>query len=102
MVKKAYIITFDHGGFFDKFDYTKFHNQLINSPQILDWWHYLKSTYIVIVDWNIEASHISNFILLTLPGKHFFVSELQLRNHNGWLPKQAWDWINMHLEQNLP
>jgi len=60
----------------------------------MSWWHYLESSYIIIVESNITATDICNFIQQLMPNKHFFVSELNLQNHNGWLPKEAWDWIN--------
>lgn len=94
MLKKSYIIIYDKGGIFDAFDYKKFHNTLTTAKGVNSWWHYIDNSYIIITDNNVTATNLSEFILHHLPNKHFFVSELNLKNHNGWLPKEAWDWIN--------
>lgn len=97
MFRKAYILTFDKGGFLDGFDYTKFHNQLITAKGVYNWWHHLETTYILIVDFPITAKNITDFVLERMPKKKFFVCELVLSNHNGWLDPKAWDWINEQL-----
>jgi hypothetical protein len=56
------------------------------------WWHYLGSTWLV--DTSISADGIWNRI-----GKHFDQNDYALvigvtRDYQGWLPKEAWDWIN--------
>jgi hypothetical protein len=94
MNTKAYIINFDKGGFLDKFDYKKFHENFTTAKGIISWWHYIESSYIVITKPNISATNISDFVARQMKDKHFFVGELNLKNHNGWLPKEAWDWIN--------
>lgn len=91
---KTYIITFDNGGWSDSFDYKKFHNQLTKANGVINWWHYLDSTYIIIANNNVTARNITDFLTKIAPNKKFFVCELQLRNHNGWLSRKAWDWIN--------
>ena len=57
-----------------------------------DWWHYLESTWLVDTSlsadsvWNLLAPHVhsSDSVLIHSVG----------RNHQGWLPQKAWDWIN--------
>jgi hypothetical protein len=97
MWNKAYILTFDKN---DKIGSEDFHNTLSKAEGIETWWHYLESTYILIVKDNITASNISEYIMKIAPENHFFVSELNLKNHNGWLPEKAWDWINK-VNQNI-
>lgn len=96
MFNKAYIISFDKGGLLDTFDYVGLHNTLIAADGILSWWHYLETSYIVITSSNITASNIASYVMQLMPNKHFFVSELNLENHNGFLPQEAWDWINQN------
>lgn len=96
---KGYIITFDTGKLIDPFDYGVFHNKLISAKGVVDWWHYLKGTYIIIVSWEIDINAVSNFILQIAPNKHFFITEVKLMNFNGWLPQAAWDWINKYKDQ---
>jgi hypothetical protein len=94
MRKKFYIMSFDRGGILDSFDYKRFHNLITTAKGIDAWWHYLESTYILKVDSHITASNISEFIMTIAANKKFFVCELNLSNRNGWLPKEAWDWLN--------
>jgi hypothetical protein len=94
MFKKAYIINYEKGGVFDNFDYKKFHNTLTTANGILNWWHYLGSSYIIITENNITATNVSEFVKQYMKNKLFLVVELNLQNHSGWLPKEAWEWIN--------
>jgi hypothetical protein len=96
MYRKAYIINFDKGGSFDSFEYKSFHDTLTTAKGVINWFHYLESSYILIVDRNISASNISDFVQPLLPNKYFLVCELNLRNHNGWLPQEAWTWIDKY------
>lgn len=93
---KAYILTFDKGKVLDPFDYKKFHDSLTSGAGILDWWHYLEGTYIIITESNNSSLAVANFVRQLMPDKLFFVSELNLANHNGWLPLEAWNWINKY------
>ena len=60
------------------------------------WWHYLDSTWIVITNespqqiWNQLSNHIDK-------NDSLLVIEV-LDNVQGWLPKDAWDWIH----ENVP
>ncbi len=90
MFRRAYILTYNS---YD-FENNSFHNTLTNAKGIINWWHYISGNYILIVESNITAINISDYILKIAPDKKFFVCELNLKNHNGWLPNAAWDWIN--------
>lgn len=96
MPRKAYIINFDKGGLFDNFDYEKFHTDLTNAKGVINWWHYLKSSYLIITESNATATSITNFVMKKMPQKYFVVFEVNLQNHNGWLPKEAWEWIEKY------
>lgn len=91
---KFYVITMDKGGLLDSFSYKKFHDQLTKANGIKAWWHYLESTYIIRVEFNVTAYNISEYIRSIAPEKNFFTCELNIRNYNGFLPQEAWDWIN--------
>ena len=59
------------------------------------WWRYLDSTWIVITQedaeqlWNRLAQHIDkNDYMLIIEVRH---------NVQGWLPKDAWDWIRANV-----
>jgi len=94
MANKTYIVTLDKGGLLDTFNYVEFHKQLTTAEGIISWWHYLESTYLLIVPDSANSATITQFITSIAPKKHFFVAKIDLRDYNGWLPKEAWDWIN--------
>lgn len=96
MNRKAFIIVYNKDGLFDGFDYTKFHNILTRAAGVINWWHYIDNAYIIITSKTTTATNISNFIRQNMPNKNFIVSELNLKNHDGWLPQEAWDWINKY------
>lgn len=91
---KFYIITIDKGGLLDSFDSKRFHKRLTNANGVKSWWHYLESTYIIRVEYDITAHNIAEFMKKIAPKKRFFTSEITFNNYNGWLPEEAWSWIN--------
>jgi len=93
MWDKFYIVTIDVGGMMDSFNYKSFHEKLIGAKGVNAWWHYLESTYILKVEYGITAHNIGEYIQKIAPNKRFFVCELNLGDHNGWLPQEAWEWI---------
>jgi hypothetical protein len=97
MSYKTYIINFDRGGLFDTFDYGKFHNSLTTAKGLINWWHYLESSYIIVTEQTTTATNVSDFVKNNMPNKYFIVVELKLDNHNGWLPREAWDWIKAYV-----
>ena len=99
-MNKAYILTFDKGGLFERFDYAAFHQQLIKNPNIIDWFHYLENSYILITPYNIKANNISDVWQHIGNGRFSFVGELDINNCNGWLPQGAWDWIKKYQNTN--
>ncbi|MCL4874202.1 hypothetical protein KJ039_08980 [bacterium] len=59
------------------------------------WWHYLESTWLVSTTetaeqiWNRIGKHID---------KNDYMLIIEVRNNTqGWLPKDAWDWINANV-----
>lgn len=56
------------------------------------WWHYLDSTWLIVTEetpsqiWSKLAHHID---------KNDFLLIIEVRdNIQGWLPKEAWEWIH--------
>ena len=95
MIYNIYIICFDKGNPpSDMFNYKKFHIELTTADGVINWWHHLQSSYIIVTESNILASNVADYVRERMPNKLFFVSELNLQNHNGWLPEKAWEWIN--------
>jgi hypothetical protein len=77
-------------------DYIGFHNDFVKSKrEILTWWHFMESLYIIGTDWS--SNELSEHFRKTaeahhIPLKHI-VLEVNLQSRAGWLPKDAWDWI---------
>lgn len=87
---KVYLVTYDLKKFGK--DYTGLYTALKSS---YNWWHQLDSTWLVATNeslvqvWNRIAPHLDlNDIALVIEVK---------RNYQGWLPKDAWDWINAYV-----
>ncbi len=58
------------------------------------WWHYLESTWIV-KNTNLSADDISSKLLPYIKqGDRLLVIKIDTSNKQGWLPKDAWDWLN--------
>jgi hypothetical protein len=92
MNKKVYILTYDRE---EGADNIAFHNKLIKLPEVLNWFHYVKSSYIIVS--NVQnASTLSSKIQKFIPSSNFFVMELNPVNSNGLLVPKAWDWIKKY------
>jgi len=56
------------------------------------WWHYIESTWIVTTDHTADTfarvlyPHIENTDYVLVVKIH--------KDYQGWLPKEAWDWLN--------
>lgn len=72
-------------------DYAGFYSTLKTAQA---WWHYLESTWLIKTDhspqdwFNKLKSHMdyNDRILIVQITK----------NYQGWLPKEAWDWVHKH------
>jgi hypothetical protein len=92
MNKRAYIIVFDK----EENDITQIHSAietLHNQGQIFNWWHYIKSCYILISNHSADslAKSIGNIIVSS---KKFLVLEINMNNRQGWLKEEEWKWLN--------
>ena len=72
-------------------DYDRFHDTLKRQGR---WWHYLSST------WLLSTKKTPQQIFDALEphlgeDDRLFIAEIT-DNHQGWLPKKAWDWIERH------
>ncbi len=57
-----------------------------------DWWHFLGSTWLV--DSGLTAEGIWTRLEPHVDKNDFFLVIGVTRDYQGWLPKDAWDWIN--------
>ena len=56
-----------------------------------DWWHYLDSTWLV--DTRLTAENIWQRLEPHVDENDFVLVIRVAPNFQGWLPKDAWDWI---------
>lgn len=86
-MSKVYAIILDLKNIFHNYD--DLYEELQNSPS---WWHYIKSTWLIRTEetsnqiWNRIQNHIT-------PKDFALIIEVN-KDYQGWLPQEAWDWIN--------
>lgn len=90
---KAFLITYDLT--VPGRDYNDLYEEIKSSGR---WWHYLESSWIVITEespqqiWDRLGSHLDN---------NDFMLIIEVRcNVQGWLPKDAWDWIYKYIPES--
>lgn len=89
MARKAFILTYDKDA---NHDYAALHKEIIALPEVLTWFHYIKSSYILISNED-DATVLNERIIKILFDVRYLLVEVDLNNRNGRLPKVAWDWI---------
>lgn len=57
-----------------------------------DWWHYLGSTWLV--DTNLTAQGVWDRLAPHVDQNDFFLVIGVTRDYQGWLPKEAWAWLD--------
>ena len=99
---KYYLISLKSSGFFDGLNAKKFHKDLTTANGVNAWWHHIDSLYILKVDYGITSTDIADYIKSIAPKKQFFVIEISLKNYNGWLPADAWEWLKKQQGGTMP
>lgn len=89
-MSKAYAINYDLKA--PNRNYEPLYEEIKKSPR---WWHFLESTWLIITEetapevWDRLAKKIDN---------NDFMLIIEVRdNVQGWLPKEAWDWIHSYV-----
>lgn len=87
---KVYCVSYDLKGI--KRDYTP----LLSALQSMGkWWHFLESTWLIAT--NETPAEIWRRIATTIDTNDRLLI-IEVRNNiNGWLPKDAWDWISSNV-----
>lgn len=70
-------------------DYSKLHEAI---KGLGVWWHYLDSNWLV--DSDLNANQIWNRLSQHVDKNDFVLVIGVTRDYSGWLPKEAWDWLN--------
>lgn len=70
-------------------NYTPFYEALKSQGA---WWHYVGSTWLL--DTNLTPQQVADALAPHRgPADLILIAELGAK-HQGWLPKEAWEWIN--------
>lgn len=94
MSRYAYILVFDRD---DIRDYKTIHNRIISIKEVINWFHYIQSSYILITT-EPSAKELAQKIQPIIPNKYYLLMEIDMNNRQGWLPPKAWDWIHNQVE----
>ena len=84
-----YLITYD----LKNKSITNYQSLFVAIKSVGPWWHYLDSTWIVKTNlnsqqiWNILGQHL-------LRNDHILVVKIDNSDKWGWLPQDAWNWLN--------
>ncbi|MDO9315159.1 MAG: hypothetical protein Q7T97_11490 [Burkholderiaceae bacterium] len=73
-------------------NYNSLYEELKKSP---GYWHRLDSTWLVST--NETADQLSNRIRLHIDGNDSLLVIKVVRAYAGWLPKDAWEWMDQHV-----
>lgn len=74
-------------------DYTPLYTALKSSPK---WWHYLESTWLIAT---LESPvQLYNRLVPTITNNDRLLIIEVRNNAQGWLPKDAWQWINENVQ----
>lgn len=89
-IKRAYLITYDVNS---DDNYNLLEKELKKYER---WWHYLERTWIIISDETPQEiwSRIENKINKK---NNLLIIEIR-KESEGWLPRNAWDWIKKNVE----
>lgn len=79
----------------DQVDYNALHDKLVALDCIKNWFHYIKSSYILISD-KATANALDREIGTIFKDKNYLIVGIDLKDSQGWLPKKAWEWIERH------
>lgn len=59
------------------------------------WCHYLESTWMV--QSNLTTQEVASKVKANMDNNDYlFVTEITRKTRNGWLPSDAWKWLNDH------
>ncbi len=96
MAKKAYILVFDRD---DNMDFMVLHKNITTLPEVTNWFHYIKSSYILISTLS-SSTKLNGLLAPFFPkGKSILLIEVNLKNRNGLLVPKAWDWLKSQQTQ---
>ena len=85
----AYALIFDRD---DQTNFKQLHDQLVSLDSVKNWFHYIKSAYILISD-KTTANALDKDIRMIFRERNYLIVAINLKDSQGWLPERAWNWI---------
>jgi hypothetical protein len=85
------IITFAHNS--PAKDYTSFFEAIKSNAN--EWWHFMESTWIVTT--HHSANEFARLLYPHILNTDYLLVARLSNEYQGWLPKDAWDWLNSKL-----
>jgi hypothetical protein len=80
------------------FDLSKFDTyikSLYTNGYVESWWHYLPGG-LYLIGTHLEVNQIYNLLIKHMPNRSFIVMEVNPKNQQGWLTKEAWNWFRSY------
>jgi len=90
---KIYLVTYNSDIYFNK---AIFHGYMTSlyPRHISDWWHYIDTTYLIAS--SLDVNQLYNGIFPGVPLRYLLIIEVDPDNAQGWLPKDAWAWLQKY------
>jgi len=80
-------------------DYTQFYDAL-KAQGTSSWWHYLSSTWLLST--MRTPQQVADQLRPYMGNGDFLLIGEFGHSYAGWLPREAWDWINAQVQPPLP
>lgn len=74
------------------------HDALTKDKSVIAWWHYITNCYIIITNNGVNAADVRGYVNSRLSNVSLFVLQIKYNNYDGFLKKDAWDWIENNLK----
>ncbi|WP_439577285.1 hypothetical protein [Elioraea sp.] len=98
MANRLYAIAFNWIA--KDFDFMSFAQYIQDSRDFPAWWNRLP--FFFLVSSPLNAAEIANKLRIFARDSHFLVIEVLPEHCDGWLPGDAWDWINQQIQPQPP
>jgi len=90
---KIYLVTYTSDAYFNK---AIFHSHItsLHPKYIADWWHYIDAAYMIAS--TLDVAQLYNLIFPGVPKRYLLIIEVDPNNAQGWLPRDAWTWLQKY------
>ena len=94
---KLFLISYKSDANFNAAIFHNYINSMYANGSIADWWHYTDNVYIVAT--THTANELYNITFPGVPRRYLLVIEVNQNNAQGWLPKEAWTWLQKYQQK---